>query len=179
MQSNCNMIFTSCTTFGRGNSEPDMVRSKARPQGETERQRVVLLFCSQGIQALCTLGKCWAVETGFACRMKRLMQFTSYCHTLYFLSSITYYNCTLSDINLHTGKLTLTHFIPAQNEKNVTVNSFFANAPQCVCMTCQYEQTALDQGPQKGSVLFCVSVCCCCCQWRVNLDHPRAVTVWW
>lgn len=38
-------------------------------------------------------------------------------------SSITYYNCrSLSDVYLQTGELTLTHFIPAQYEKNVTVN---------------------------------------------------------
>ncbi len=58
MQSNCNMIFTSCATFGSGNSEPDVVRSKAHPQGESERQSEgVLVHCSQGIQASCTLKK--------------------------------------------------------------------------------------------------------------------------
>ena len=37
------MIFTSCATFGKGNSEPDMVRSKAPPQGVPESSRVLLL----------------------------------------------------------------------------------------------------------------------------------------
>lgn len=43
MQSYCNMIFTSCATFGKGNSEPDMVRSKAPPQGVPESSRGLLL----------------------------------------------------------------------------------------------------------------------------------------
>lgn len=57
MQSICNMIFTRAT-FAKGNSESDIVGSKVHPQGETERQRVVLLYYSQGIQALCTVGAC-------------------------------------------------------------------------------------------------------------------------
>lgn len=57
MQSNCNMIVVQL--FGSGHSEPDTVRSKAHPQGESERQSEgVVLHCSQGIQALCTLGNC-------------------------------------------------------------------------------------------------------------------------
>lgn len=150
----------------RGNSEPETVRSKAHPQGEieTRSESVVWLYCSQGIQALCTLGICWALETGIACQRKHLMFFLSVTPHLYFPSSVT--------IAVFCLKLTFrwTHFNSLYTStvwEECYCNSSFCTcipylfrkkAPRCVCMTSQYERPASDQGPENGSALFCASV---------------------
>lgn len=98
----------------RFRSRSPSLRVKSRRQSES------FYKCSQGIRALCTWGK----NTKNAeprCPARRTKRFNA----VWFLSSPPGSSHHILTSVVHAGPLTLTHFIPAQYEKNVTVNLFW------------------------------------------------------
>lgn len=119
-------------------------------------------------------------QTGVACGMKcsLLLIVTP---SLYFPSSITYYN-SLSDIYLHTGKLTLNSLYTSTvwEECYCKLFSFFDESTTM----CLHDKPIMNKllrikGLRVAVFYFVWVFFCCRCPWRVNLDRPRAVTVWW
>lgn len=156
---------------------------RVNPRGRVRKE---VLFCLQGIEALCTLGNCWAVETGLACRMKHLMQF-NYCHIRslpplfhHILQHVVpYLMFTFAQVNsLYTSTV---------YEKNVTVNYYYYYFEHASLLEFwrKYHDVFAWQANMnkllciKGRIKCFISCDCfrCSCPWRVNLDHPCAV--WW
>lgn len=174
----------------RFRSRSPSLRVKSRRQSES------FYKCSQGIRALCTWGK----NTKNAeprCPARRTKRFNA----VWFLSSPPGSSHHILTSVVHAGPLTLTHFIPAQYEKNVTVNLFWnfaspspfffpprGKVPRRVffCMTSRWWRA----GPQNDSGLFsrvsvfffsvvaAVVVVVVVLGENIHPAGPRAVTVW-